>query len=185
MSPAKVEFKEGGAMAWSKSTGAKLMIASLAGAVMGAAGAVGVALAHDDPMPKNPSPATRAAYVRHENFEKLGKTFKTLNDELKKGSPSAAVISSSTKTMLSLANALPTWFPRGSGVEARPMSQAKANIWTDAAGFTAAASNLQLQVSKLNQAAVSGDISAVKAQVRPTGGACKACHDKYRNEKKG
>jgi cytochrome c556 len=164
--------------------GAKLALAVAAGVAMGAAVTAGVAFAHDDPMPKNPSPATRAAYVRHENFEKLGKTFKALNDELRKGSPDKAAVAADTRTMLALANALPTWFPRGSGVEARPMSQARAEIWTDAAGFTAAASNLQAQVSKLNQAAVSGDMSAVKAQVRPTGGACKACHDKYRNEKK-
>jgi cytochrome c556 len=172
-------------MAFNMSRGARLAAAAAVGAVIGSAVVAGVALAHDDPMPKNPSPATRAAYVRHENFEKLGKAFKGLNDELKKGSPDIAVVRSNTKAMQGLATALPTWFPRGSGVEARAMSQAKADIWTDAAGFTAAASNLQVQVSKLNQAAVSGDIGAVKAQVRPTGGACKACHDKYRQEKKG
>ena len=64
------------------------------------------------------------------------------------------------------------------------MSEAKAEIWTDAAGFSAASSAMQVQVSKLNQAALSGDIAAVKAQVRPTGGTCKGCHDKYRVEKK-
>lgn len=151
---------------------------------VGAAVAAGGALAHDDPMPKNPSPATKAAYVRHENYQKLGKAFKSLNDELKKDAPDKAVVAANANAMLTLANSLPTWFPRGSGVEARPMSEAKANIWTDAAGFTAAASALQVQVSKLNQAAMSGDMNAVKAQVRPTGGACKGCHDKYRQEKK-
>jgi cytochrome c556 len=151
---------------------------------VGAAIAAGGAFASDDVMPKNASAATKAAYARHENYQKLGKAFKALNDELKKDTPDKAVVTASTGTMLSLANALPTWFPRGSGVEARPLSEAKADIWTDAAGFSAAASALQVQVSKLNQAAVSGDMSAVKAQVRPTGGACKGCHDKYRQEKK-
>jgi cytochrome c556 len=151
---------------------------------VGAAVAAGGALAHDDQMPKNASPATKAAYARHENYHKLGKAFKAVNDELKKGSPDKAVITANTGTMLSLATALPTWFPRGSGVEARPMSEAKANIWTDAAGFSAAASRLKTEVTKLNQAAMSGDMAAVKAQVRPTGAACKGCHDKYRQEKK-
>ena len=151
---------------------------------VGAAVAAGGAFAHDDVMPKNANAATKAAYARHDNYQKLGKAFKALNDELKKDAPDKAVVSASTGTMLSLVNALPTWFPRGSGVEARPMSEAKANIWTDAAGFSAAASALQVQVSKLNQAAASGDIAAVKAQIRPTGGACKGCHDKYRQEKK-
>ena len=159
--------------------------AALAVAIgVGAAIAAGGALAHDDPMPKNANAATKAAYARHENFEKLGKTFKGLNDELKKPAPDKAVVQAATKTMAGLASTLPTWFPRGSGVEARPMSEVKADVWTDAAGFSAAASNLQAQVTKLNQAAMAGDIDAVKAQVRPTGGACKGCHDKYRQEKK-
>lgn len=151
---------------------------------IGAAVAAGGAFAHDDPMPKNANAATKAAYARHENFEKMGKAFKGLNDELKKPDPDKAVVQAATKTMATLATALPTWFPRGSGVEARAMSEAKPDIWSDAAGFTAAASALQAQVTKLNQAALSGDIAAVKAQVRPTGGACKGCHDKYRVEKK-
>lgn len=159
--------------------------AALAVAVgVGVAVAAGGALAHNDVMPMNASPATKAAYARHENYQKLGKAFKTLIDELKKDAPDKAVVAASAQTMATLANALPTWFPRGSGVEARPMSEAKADIWTDAAGFSAAASNLQVQVSKLNQAAISGDIAGVKAQVRPAGGACKSCHDKYRQEKK-
>jgi len=151
---------------------------------IGAAVAAGGALAHDDKMPANASPATKAAYARHANFEKMGGAFKALNDELKKGSPDKTVIATNSKTVAGLAGQLPTWFPRGSGVEARPMSEAKADIWRDAAGFTTAASNLQTQAAKLNQLAAAGDIDGVKVQLRQTGGACKGCHDKYRQEKK-
>lgn len=160
--------------------------AAVAAAIgIGAAVAAGGALAHvHDPMPKNPTAAQRAAYARHANFEKMGAAFKGLNDELRKGEPDKAVVATNTKTMDGLVKALPTWFPRGSGVQARPLSEAKADIWTDAAGFTAAAANAQAQIAKLNQAAAAGDLDAVKAQVRPTGGACKGCHDKYRQEKK-
>lgn len=152
---------------------------------IGAAVALGGgALAHDDKMPANAGPATKTAYARHANFQKLGAAFKGLNDELRKGSPDKAVVAANAKTMNTLVAALPTWFPRGSGVEARPMSEAKANIWTDAAGFTAAATAARMEVAKLNAAAAAGDLDAVKAQVRPTGGSCKGCHDKYRQEKK-
>lgn len=152
---------------------------------VGALIAAGGAFAHDDPKPKGKmTAAAHAAHMRHENFEKLGGAFKRLNDELRKSDPSKTVVTDATKTMAGLATALPTWFPRGSGVEARAKSEAKPDIWNDAAGFTAAASALQVQVSKLNQVALSGDMAAVKAQVRPTGGACKGCHDKYRQEKK-
>ena len=136
-------------------------------------------------MPKNANAATKAAYARHENFEKLGKAFKGLNDELRKGDASIAVVSTNAAVIATQAKGLPTWFPRGSGVEARPMSEAKADVWTDAAGFSAAASKLQAEAAKLNQVAAGGDIEAVKAQVRPTFMACKGCHEKYRQEKKG
>lgn len=163
------------------SRGAALTAALGIGAVVAATGA----LAHNDPTPKGKmTPAAHAAYMRHENFEKLGAAFKAVIDETKKSDPDKALVQKSTRTMAALATGLPTWFPRGSGVEARPKSEAKANIWTDAAGFTAAASASQVQVSKLNQAALSGDMGAVRAQIRATGGSCKGCHDKYRQEKK-
>ena len=154
-------------------------------AALGLAVAAGGAVAHDEPMPKGPlTPAQKAAHQRHANFEQLGKLFGALNGELRKPEPDKAAVAATAGKMRELANALPTWFPRGSGVEARPRSQAKANIWTDAAGFTAAASNLQVQVSKLNQAAASGDLATVRTEVRATAGACKACHDTYRSELK-
>ncbi|WP_309089822.1 cytochrome c [Phenylobacterium sp.] len=168
-------------MAFGKNKGLAAAIALGLGAATMAAGA---ALAHNEPMPKGPmSAGAKAAHQRHANFEKLGAAFKALNDELRKSSPNVATVQAQTRTMVSLSNALPTWFPRGSGVEARPKSEAKANIWTDAAGFSAKASAAQVQVSRLNQAALKGDMDAVKAQVRPTGAACKACHDVYRQQK--
>jgi len=160
---------------------AALMMALGIGAAVAAGGAFA---ADEDPMPKNASPATKTSYARHAHFEELGKNFKAMNDELKKDNPDKALLASSAKTVNTLATGLPSWFPKGTGVEARPKSLAKPDIWTDAAGFSAAAANLQVQASKLNQAAMSGDVGAVKAQFRPTGGACKNCHDKFRKEEK-
>ncbi|WP_293677621.1 cytochrome c [uncultured Phenylobacterium sp.] len=150
------------------------------GAAVTAAGA----LAHDDPMPKNPTPAQRAAYVRHDHFQELDKAFKAVGDELKKSAPDKAVLASSARMVATMADAIPSWFPRGSGVEARPMSGAKANIWTDAAGFGAKAADLQAEALKLSQAAANGDVAGVKAQYGPVGGACQACHDTYRSGRK-
>jgi cytochrome c556 len=130
------------------------------------------------------SAGARAANARHENFEKMGKAFKSLTDELKKGSPDKAVIAANAATLKALSNQLPGWFPKGSGVEARAKSEAKAEIWSDPQGFTAAASNAQVQVSKLNLLAQAGDLAGVGNQVKVAGAACGACHKKYRLEKK-
>lgn len=146
--------------------------------------AAGGALAHNTKGEVARTPGHKAALVRHDNFEKMGANFKRLNDELRKPSPDAKVVTNSAAAMKALSAQLPTWFPKGSGKEARPKSEAKPNIWTDAAGFNAAASNAQVQISKLHQAAASGDMGAVRGQVRATGGACKGCHDKFRDEQK-
>jgi cytochrome c556 len=147
---------------------------------VGFAVAAGGALAHNTHGETASTPGAKAALARHDNFEKMGAAFKRLNDELRKGQPDKAVLTQSAGQVRTLSSQLPTWFPRGSGQEARPKSEAKANIWTDAAGFTAASSNMQVQASKLSQLAGAGDIDGLKAQVRATGGACKGCHDKYR-----
>jgi len=150
---------------------------------VGAAAAAGGGGAPPRKEPARPPAGAKDPPPPPENFERLGAASKSLNDELRKGSPDKAVVARSAATMNQLVTALPTWFPRGSGVEARPMSEAKANIWTDAAGFTAAATASRTEIGKLNAAAASGDINAVKAAVRPVGGSCKACHDKYRQQK--
>jgi RpiB/LacA/LacB family sugar-phosphate isomerase len=93
------------------------------------------------------------------------------------------VIGREANTMKALSTQLPTWFPKGSGQEARPKSEAKAEIWADAAGFTAAATNAQTQIAKLQSVAATGDVAAIRGQVRATGGACKNCHDKFREKK--
>lgn len=151
---------------------------------IGAAVAAGGAVAHDDVMPRNASPATKAAYARHDNFRKLGAAFKSLNDELRKGAPNMALLAANARTINTLATGLPTWFPRGSGAEARPMSEAKAMVWSDAAGFSAKAAAFRTEAGKLAGAAAGGEVDAVRAQTRQTFLACKSCHETYRQEKK-
>ena len=137
-----------------------------------AVGFAGVALAQ--------TPGAKAAAARHENFKSLGSTFKGLNDELKKDAPDKAVMAAAGAKMKAASAKLPTWFPKGSGIEVDPKSEAKAEVWSDAAGFAGAVKNFQAEAGKLQIATASGDVAAIKAQARATGGACKGCHDKYR-----
>jgi cytochrome c556 len=61
-------------------------------------------------------------------------------------------------------------------------TKAKAEIWKDGDKFKAAAEKMQGEVAKLAQVARTGDLAALKAQVGTTGGACKACHDDFREK---
>jgi cytochrome c556 len=146
---------------------------------IGMAVAAGGALAHDTNGEKPTTPAGRVALARHDNYVRLGEAFQAINDELKKGKPDRALIARNAQTVHALTGQIPTWFPKGSGQEARPQSEARAEIWTDAAGFSAAAANMEVQTAKLQQAA-NGPLEALKAQAREADATCKACHAKFR-----
>jgi cytochrome c556 len=62
-------------------------------------------------------------------------------------------------------------------------NRAKPEVWSDGAKFKAAAEKMQAEVAKLDAAAKSGNLDAVKAAVGAVGGACKACHDDFRAER--
>ena len=61
-------------------------------------------------------------------------------------------------------------------------TKAKAEIWKEMDKFQAAAKDLQDQTVKLDAAAKSGNLDAIKAAFGDTGKACKACHDNYREK---
>jgi len=61
-------------------------------------------------------------------------------------------------------------------------TRAEPKIWTEMDKFRAAAAKMQEEMTKLNVAAKSGNIDAIKSAVGATGQACKACHDSYRKE---
>ena len=60
--------------------------------------------------------------------------------------------------------------------------KAKASIWTENAKFTKAADNMQAEVVKLNAAAKTGSLDAIKTAFGAAGASCKACHDDFRDK---
>ena len=157
----------------------RITIAAL-GAALGLSLAGGV-LAADPAAPQSaPTPGGKAVLMRQAHYKELNRAFGAINGELRKETPDRAAIADAAGRMRALATDLPGWFPKGSGPEAGVKTQAKAEIWTDAAGFATAVTRLQAETGKLQDAAATGDLEAVKAQARAAGGACKACHDSYR-----
>ncbi|MFN3523896.1 MAG: c-type cytochrome [Phenylobacterium sp.] len=130
------------------------------------------------------SAAQKAVAARQEQYKQLGAAFKTINDELKAGSPDMAAIGAAAGKMNTLAGKIPGWFPKGSGVESGAKTRALPAIWSDAAGFAAAQRGFQAETAKLQKVAAAGDLAGVRAQARAVGGGCKSCHDKYRAPEK-
>ncbi len=58
-------------------------------------------------------------------------------------------------------------------------TRAKPEIWAEKDKFMAAAAKMQDEVVKLNAAAKTGTLDALRPAVGEVGRACKACHDSY------
>lgn len=136
--------------------------------------------AHEHMAPMPTTPGGKAAYTRHENFKQQGATFKAIRDELKKDAPNKALISTNATKLKISADALPTWFPKGSGPESNYKTDAKPEIWSDPVKFASAVKRLQVEATKFQTIAASGDVGAMRAQSQAVGGTCKNCHDSFR-----
>jgi cytochrome c556 len=109
-----------------------------------------------------------------------GKTMKILGGMAQGESPfDAAVVKEQGEAMAARFDAVRNLFPPGSD-KGPPETYAKAEIWSDPEGFTAALD--QAMNASLALAAVT-DEAQLKEAVGNVGGACKNCHDKYRRPK--
>ena len=125
--------------------------------------------------------AAQVMHERHEGMETIGKTTKALKRELDSSSPNSAAVRAGAAQMADLSRKSSGWFPAGTGPEAGKTG-AKAEIWQNPQDFAAKLRRFQEAAKAFNVAAMSGDMNATRARFGDLGGACKACHDKYRTE---
>lgn len=128
------------------------------------------------------TPGAKAAQERHENFEAIGKAFKTIGDELKKDAPDLAAIKAQTAKINGFAPQVKDWFPAGSGPQDGVKTDALAAIWQQPDEFGKAAARFGEAATALDAAAQSGDLAAVRGAVAPLGAACKGCHERFREK---
>ena len=124
------------------------------------------------------SQTSRAVGQRQATMKTFQASMGAINAELKKPMPDVAAIQTAAKTFTDTANRLDGLFPAGSGPG--PRTKAKAEIWSNPVGFSGAVSAFQLEVSKLNQAALSGNVEAIRAQVPKAAQGCGGCHKPFR-----
>lgn len=70
--------------------------------------------------------------------------------------------------------------PSGEGATIK--SAAKPEIWKDAAKFKEHSEKMQAELVKVQTAAKTGSLDAIKAAFGPAGGSCKTCHDAFRSQ---
>ncbi|MGB5485554.1 c-type cytochrome [Parasphingorhabdus sp.] len=118
--------------------------------------------------------------ARQGQLKKIGKAFKAISDQLKASSPDLALIQSAAAIVPKEAAGMADWFPEGTGPEAGIETDALPIIWDNKTDFNDKVTAMQDAAAKLDTIAQGGDVAAIGAAFKTTGGACKACHDKYR-----
>jgi len=143
---------------------------------LGTLGGLAVANAQD-------SAATEAVKARQASFKKVGAASKAIHQELRTSSADAAKLHTAAVEIEHAASVLESWFPRGSGPEAGIKTNARATIWTDAAGFSAArvafareADNFLKVLDGKSDTAALNDAAAALAK------SCRNCHEDYRRD---
>ena len=119
--------------------------------------------------------ASDPAHQRHEAMEMVQESFKPLRAMAIKEAPfDAEAVKKNAGMMLDKLKEAHGLFPEGSG---GGESRAKAEIWSDRAGFDQTMKDAQDAAAAL--AAVT-DEAALAPALKTLGGNCKACHDMYR-----
>lgn len=119
---------------------------------------------------------------RHERFKGIGKNFKAISDELKSDNPDVQLMQTSAINIAEFSAGIEEWFPAGTGSNSGVDTDALAVIWTDRDDFDAKVIDYQTALAALNTAASSDDPDAIALAFQNTGGTCKACHEKYRQD---
>ena len=86
----------------------------------------------------------------------------------------------STRSLARWAHAVPGMFPAGSGPEAGVPSNARAEIWSDRAGFEARAADYAAAADRLAELAAGDDAASFAGQWTAVRATCQACHDGYK-----
>jgi cytochrome c556 len=124
---------------------------------------------------------TEQVEARKKNFKQIGGAMKASGDSFKSGTPDVALLKTNAAIVAGFADKLGTWFPAGTEVGVGK-SEAKAEIWTDKAGFAKAVADFSAAAKGYKAAADTGDLAATAKAMGALGGTCKGCHEKFRQK---
>jgi cytochrome c556 len=125
-------------------------------------------------------PETAIRY-RQSVYTMIGWNFVPMVDMIKNKTPwDSSEFTKHADRIASLAPQLLEGFPEGSDKGAD--TEAKPEIWKNKDDFKSKMNDLMRETKTLADVAKAGDEAKTRDQFKKTAGACKSCHDKYRNE---
>jgi cytochrome c556 len=127
--------------------------------------------------------AQKVVDARVAHYKDIGKSTKAIHDQLGQSQPDLQAIQSNARVIEALAKQIPTWFPKGTGQQPGVKTEALPAIWEQGPTFKQRAVDLAGAAHQLAAAAATGDPASTKAAFGKLGGACKACHDTFREKR--
>lgn len=121
--------------------------------------------------------------AREANFKAIAKANKAAKEALEDDQPDFAAVGASATSIQTDAGKILGLFPKGSGKESGEKTEALPAIWDKPAEFKTAADRLATAAGKLKTAADAKDAAAAKLAMGEIGGACKGCHENFREKK--
>ena len=122
-----------------------------------------------------------AIKYRKAAFTVMAKHFSSLGAMANGKAPYDAKVAAADADVLAAVATLPfTAF--GPGTDKGAGTEAKPEVWKDAAKFKQADDAMQVEMAKLIPAARSGSLDQLKAAFGPTGKTCKGCHDDFKSK---
>lgn len=118
--------------------------------------------------------------VRQQKFKEMGKSMKTINEQLKSANADITLIQQAAKLLSDHANELENWFPVGTGQDAKLDTDALPEIWLQKTEFNDSAQKLVNTTATLAQQAQAGQTSALAKSLKEVKDSCSACHKNFR-----
>lgn len=128
------------------------------------------------------TPEQRIAHERHEHFEEIGKAFKAIGKQAAKNAPDMGIVRVNAARIEALARQVPGWFPKGSGPADGISTDALQTVWTRPAEFSRATARFIDEAGKFRALAQIGNAATIDQGAKALGGACKGCHDTFREK---
>ncbi len=121
-----------------------------------------------------------AVKYRKASFTVMGAHFSRLGAMASGRAPFDAKVAAENADLVATLSKLP-WAAFGDGTD-KGETRAKPEIWKDAAKFKEAEDKFMGEAAKLQAAAKTGNLDALKTAFAAAGGTCKACHDNFRKD---
>ena len=148
--------------------------------MLGSATILSVAVAQRGPQTPQEQ-AEQAAKTRQGLFDVQGFAFGPVAAMLKEAPFDASVAQKAAARLQVTAGMIPDVFQLDTR-KFQVTTKAKETIWSDKAGFDKKTTDLQTAVADLAAAAAKGDKGATLKAAGAVGGACKSCHEDYREK---